>query len=141
MPSEATTDIFIANLLTEANIEYETQKSEKAPIKKALKGASKNGEGGLGHPEFIAQIKDFLIIIEDKADTNKQVKYCDKNTRRLDLRPQAVINYAENGALHYGMHIANNSTFKKIFVFGCSGTENPPGITEGWQRRDSHGIR
>ncbi len=123
MPSEATTDIFIANLLTEANIEYETQKSEKAPIKKALKGASKNGEGGLGHPEFIAQVKDFLIIIEDKADTDKQVKYCNKNTMRLDLRPSAVINYAENGALHYGIHIANNSSFKKIFVFGCSGTE------------------
>ena len=39
------------------------------------------------------------------------------------MDPSSVVAYAENGALHYATHIARQTSFKKIFAFGCSGTE------------------
>lgn len=123
MASEKTTDIFIAGLLHDANIKYETEKTEIKQLQEALNTASKRKTNEIGKPEFIAKVDEFIIIIEDKADTEKQALYCEKNSNRLDLRTDAVVNYAENGALHYAQHIVENSPFHKVFAFGCSGKE------------------
>lgn len=123
MSTEKNTDLFIAKLLDSAEIDYLAEGSKIKEIQEALKTASKKKTGGVGFPEFVGKSNEFIIIIEDKADTNKQARYCEKNLKRLDLRTDAVINYAENGALHYAQHIINNTNFKKIFAFGCSGDE------------------
>lgn len=123
MVNEKNTDLFISRLLDSANIEFTPNGSSIKEIEDALKTASKRGTKKVGFPEFVGRSKDFIIVIEDKAETNKQALYCDKNPNRLDLRVNALTDYAENGALHYAQHIINNTNFKKIFAFGCSGDE------------------
>ncbi|MBR6992606.1 MAG: N-6 DNA methylase [Methanobrevibacter sp.] len=123
MSTEKNTDLFIAKLLNSAKIDYLAEGSKIKEIQEALKTASKKGTGEVGFPEFVGKSNDFIIVIEDKAETSKQAKYCEKNPKRLDLRSDAIISYAENGALHYAKHIAENTNFKKIFAFGCSGDE------------------
>lgn len=123
MVNEKNTDLFISRLLDSANIEFTPNGSSIKEIEDALKTASKRGTKRVGFPEFVGKSKDFIIVIEDKAETNKQALYCEKNQNRLDLRVNALIDYAENGALHYAQHIINNTNFKKIFAFGCSGDE------------------
>lgn len=123
MVNEKNTDLFISRLLDSANIEFTPNGSSIKEIEDALKTASKRGTKKVGFPEFVGKSKDFIIVIEDKAETNKQALYCEKNPNRLDLRVNALTDYAENGALHYAQHIINNTNFKKIFAFGCSGDE------------------
>lgn len=123
MVNEKITDDFISNLLKDAKIDYTPNGSQITEINNALKTASKKGTGNTGFPEFIAKSKNFIIVIEDKAETNKQAIYCEKNPKKLDLSTKAITDYAENGALHYAKHIAKNTNFKKIFAFGCSGDE------------------
>lgn len=123
MVNEKNTDLFISRLLDSANIEFTPNGSSIKEIEDALKTASKRGTKRVGFPEFVGKSKDFIIVIEDKAETNKQSLYCEKNPNRLDLRVNALTDYAENGALHYAQHIINNTNFKKIFAFGCSGDE------------------
>ena len=36
----------------------------------------------------------------------------------------SVTKYAENGALHYALSIIQNTNFKKVIAFGCSGTDD-----------------
>lgn len=127
MVSERKTDKLVRARLESAGIKYDEQISENPEINEALKGASKNiskeGEENKGYPEFMAQVNDFFIVIEDKPDTLKQVSYYEKDTNKLDMSENAIKNYAENGALHYAQHIIKKSPFKKIFAFGCSGTD------------------
>lgn len=123
MGTEKVTDLFIARLLDDAGIKFTPEKTEIIEVQQALNTASKTGNGGVGFPEYIGKSNEFIIIVEDKADTNKQEKYCEKNNDRLDMAVDAVVNYAENGALHYAKHIVEKSSFKKVFAFGCSGDE------------------
>lgn len=123
MVNEKNTDLFISRLLDSANIEFTPNGSSIKEIEEALKTASKRGTKRVGFPEFVGKSKEFIIVIEDKAESNKQALYCEKNPNRLDLRVNALTDYAENGALHYAQHIINNTNFKKIFAFGCSGDE------------------
>ena len=123
MATEKETDLFIAELLKDAGIKYSADGSNIKEINEALKTASKRKTKQSGRPEFVAKSQEFIIIIEDKHDINKQALYCPKNKKRLDQRTEAIINYAENGALHYAQHIIKNTNFKKIFAFGCSGNE------------------
>lgn len=123
MVNEKITDFFIGGLLKEANIKFVPNGSDIKEINEALKTASKRGTYSVGHPEFTAKVNDFILVIEDKADINKQAKYCEKNPNKLDMSTDAIVNYAENGALHYAQHIVKNTNFKKIFAFGCSGDE------------------
>ena len=88
-------------------------------IDEALSSASKRGTGNAGYPEYVAVVKDFVIIIEDKADTDKQIKLTE--TGIIDTSVKAVTDYAVNGAYFYAKHIAQNSSFKKIFAIGVSG--------------------
>lgn len=127
MVSERKTDKLVRERLESAGIKYDEQISSLPEIDESLKGASKNiskeGEENKGYPEFMAQVNDFFIVIEDKLDSDNQVCYCENDSTKLDMSENAIKNYAENGALHYAQHIFDNSSFNKIFAFGCSGAD------------------
>ncbi len=123
MTNEAKTDDFIMNLLRQYNIKYCPKGSDIKEIEDALKTASKRCTGKVGFPDITAVVKDFIFIFENKADLTKQVKYTDVNNDTLAEDTDAICNYAENGALYYAKHIVNNTSFKKVFAFGCSGDE------------------
>jgi len=121
--NEKITDLFISKLLDIAKIKYTPNGSSIVEIKKALKTASKKGTGRAGFPEFVGKSKDFIIVIEDKADIEEQVKYQDEEETILATDTKSITKFAENGALHYANEILEKTNFKKIFAFGCSGNE------------------
>jgi type I restriction enzyme M protein len=125
MANEKKTDIFISKLLESAEIQYTPNGSDIKEIQEALKTASKKGTGKSGFPEFVGISKDFILVIENKAEIEKQVLYEDEDEDKqiIDTNPKAITNYAENGALHYAKEILAKTNFKKIFAFGCSGDE------------------
>jgi type I restriction-modification system DNA methylase subunit len=123
MANEKKLDIFISKLLDSAEIKYTPNGSDIKEIQDALKTASKKLTGKKGFPEYIAICNDFILVIEDKAEIEKQVLYEDDNKQILSTDQKGISYYAENGALHYAKHILNNTNFKKIFAFGCSGDE------------------
>lgn len=121
MKKEIITDYWVRDLLIEANIDLDPQGSSILEIDKALKTASKSGSGNVGFPEFVGVVKDFLIVIEDKALISKHLKLNDNGV--ISLEPKDVKNYAVNGALFYGKHLAKHTSYKKIIAFGISGDE------------------
>ena len=124
MAKEKETDFIIKKLLDDALIHCQAECSDIAEVQEALQTASKRGTGKSGFPEFVGQSGEFLIVVEDKASLDRQVKYVnepEKDTLLMDK--QSITDYAENGALHYALHIIKHTSFKKIFAFGCSGTE------------------
>lgn len=128
MVSERKTDDIVRELLKDAGINYDEKISSNPEIDKALNNATKSIESGSGEnkgfPEFVAQVGEFVIVIEDKRESSKQVLYSKDDPDKLEMSTEpAIKNYAENGALHYAQHIVNNSSYKKIFAFGCSGTD------------------
>ncbi|MEN6552827.1 MAG: N-6 DNA methylase [Methanobacterium sp.] len=123
MTNERVTDLFIAGLLDESGIDYVPNDGINKEVQEALKTASKNQTRKHGFPEFTAQSKDFIIVIEDKADLEKQAVYENENENTLVMDQKAIKNYAENGALHYALQITKQTNFKKVFAFGCSGDE------------------
>lgn len=123
MANERKTDFFIGKLLDLAKIEYTPNGSSIKEIQDALKTASKKGTGRAGFPEFVAKSKDFIIVIEDKAEIEKQANYEDEGNTILATDVKSIIDFAENGALHYANEIITKTTFRKVFAFGCSGDE------------------
>jgi len=123
MSNEKKTDFFIGGLLDLAKIKFTPNGSEIKEIQDALKTASKKGTGKVGFPEFTAKSKDFIIVIEDKADIEKQANYNDDEKTELSTDTKSITDYAENGALHYTNKIIKKTSFKMIFAFGCSGDE------------------
>ena len=121
MPNERQTDFIIADLLKKAAIDFFPNGSRVDEIQNALKTASKRGTDKQGFPEFTAVVNDFVIVIEDKADSNFQANYLGNDTLLMDT--ESITDYAENGALHYALKIIQSSHFKKIFAFACSGTD------------------
>ena len=121
---EKQTDFIIASLLEDAGMDFTFNGSKIKEVEEALKTASKRGTGKQGFPEFVAVSGEYLIVIEDKADLLKQVKYVDPNNpKTLLMDRSSVTDYAENGAVFYARHIVENTRFNKVFAFGCSGTE------------------
>lgn len=118
---EAKTDLWVYSLLQEATVELEPQGSTILEINNALKTASKNGLGNVGFPEYVGVVKDFLIVIENKSDLSKHVKLNDKGL--ISLHQKDVKDFAINGALFYGQHLAKNTSYKKVIAFGISGDE------------------
>lgn len=92
-----------------------------------MQSASKRGTGNAGYPEYVAVVKDFVIVIEDKADLTKHQKL--SNTGILSVDQKDIADYAVNGAYFYAKHIAQNSSFHKIFAIGVSGDEKHHKIT------------
>jgi len=124
---EAKTDLWVYDLLKQANLNLEPQGSSIKEIDIAFKSASKKGTGNVGFPEYVGVVKDYLLVVENKADLAKHIKRDDNGN--ISEETNAVINYAVNGAVFYGKHLAKNTSFKKIFVFGVSGNEKRHKIT------------
>lgn len=123
MANEKRTDIFISKLLETAEIIYTPNGSDIKEIQEALKTSSKKGTGRYGFPEFVAISKDFILVIENKSELEKQSLYIDEEKQILSTDSKAITNYAENGAFHYAKEIILKTNFKRVFAFGCSGNE------------------
>lgn len=115
---EARTDLWVYDLLKDAEIELDPQGSSIKEIDDALKTASKKGTGHVGFPEYVGVVKDFIIVIEDKPKTDKHKLL---NGTVISLEQSAVVDYAVNGALYYAKHLARNTTYKKVIAIGVSG--------------------
>lgn len=124
---EVKTDLWVARQLDDSKIKYDAQGSDVKEINDALQSASKRGTGNAGYPEYVAVVKDFVIVIEDKADLTKHRKL--SNTGILSIDQKDIADYAVNGAYFYAKHIAQNSSFHKIFAIGVSGDEKHHKIT------------
>ena len=122
MAKEKKTDILIAGLLSNVGIVYEPEGSIIVEVQKALDISSKRGTGKKGFPEFVAQVGEFILVIEDKASCDYQAKYMDSKNDTLLMDTPSIEKYAENGALHYALKIIKHTNFKKVIAFGCSGT-------------------
>ncbi len=124
---EVKTDLWVASQLNECKIPFSAQGSDVKEIDEALSSASKRGTGKAGYPEYVSVVNDFVLVIEDKADTDKHCKYTDSGL--IDMDTKAVTDYAVNGAYFYAKHIAQNSNFKKVFAIGVSGDAKHHKIT------------
>lgn len=105
-------------MLEAAAIESDMQVSSNVELESALKNASKNQTGGVGHPDHIAVVKDFVLVMENKLDRSK---LCLRADGEIDQSVEATRNYAVNGAVFYAQKILAHSTYKKIFAFGNVG--------------------
>lgn len=124
---EVKTDLWVYDLLKEAGICLDPQGCSIKEVDEALKTASKKGTGNVGFPEYVGAVKDFLLVIEDKSDLSKHVKYNEKEL--ICTETKSVTDYAVNGAYFYGKHLINNTHYKKIIAFGVSGNEKHHKIT------------
>lgn len=125
---EIVTDAFVRELLKQSTIKFDEQGSSVIEIDNALKSASKNKTGKVGFPEFVCYAKDYLIVIEDKADLAKHVNHLPSGDGYL-MDTASIKNYAVNGAVFYAKHLVENTNFKKIFAIGVSGDEKNHLIT------------
>jgi len=124
---EIKTDIQIYKLLEDAGIKYDAQGSSIKEINDALSTASKKQNGKAGFPEFVAVVKNFVLVGEDKPENTHHSLMTDNGL--ISQEQKAVQDYAVNGALWYAKHIAKNTSFKKVFAFGCSGADKTLKIT------------
>ena len=107
-------------MLDASSIKYYAESCPIEEINKAM--VSKRGTGKKGFPEYLAISGDFVIVIEDKAKVEDQANYL-KDNETLLMDTSSITKYAENGALHYALSIIQNTNFKKVIAFGCSGTD------------------
>lgn len=124
---EVLTDFWVNDLLREAKIQLSPQGSTIKEVDEALKTASKAGTGKVGFPEFCGVVKDFLLVIENKADVSYHIKRNDKELICDEVN--STKNYAVNGALFYGLHLAKNTTYNKLIAIAVSGNESKHRIT------------
>lgn len=115
---EANFDLYIHDLLVEAGIQADTQGSNVFEINNALKTASKHQTGKAGFPEYVAVVRDFVLVMEDKAD---RANLCLMEDGQISQTITATTDYAVNGALFYAQHIIEHTAFKKVFAFGNAG--------------------
>jgi type I restriction enzyme M protein len=118
---EILTDLWVYELLKEADVPLSPQGSFINELDNALKTASKAGTGKVGYPEYCGIVKDFIIVIENKADVSFHVKRTEKDVISNDIT--SIKKYAVNGALFYGKHLISNTTYKKVIAIGVSGNE------------------
>ena len=124
---EAQTDIWVHELLKSAQITLSYQGSDIPELDKALKTASKAGTGKVGKPEFIGVVKDFVLVIENKAETSQHASRAKDGILLEDTVSKQ--SYALNGALHYARHIIQHTSYRKVFAIGVSGDEKRHLIT------------
>ena len=124
---EVKTDLWVYKLLNEADIHLTPQGCGILEINEALKTASKSGTGNVGYPEYCGVVKDFIIVIEDKAAIEKHL--CRDSKNLISQEVKAVKDYAVNGALFYGLHLAQNTSYHKVLAFGVSGNAKRHKIT------------
>lgn len=124
---EIKTDFWVRDLLSDARINFDAQGSSIVEINTALKTASKRGTGKIGFPEFVAVVKDYVLVVEDKANTAYHVKLDNKGN--ISTATNDILAYAVNGALFYAKHIAEHTSYKKVIAIGVSGAEKRHKIT------------
>jgi hypothetical protein len=83
---EINTDLWVYEMLKEANITLTAQGSNIDEVNEALKTASKNQTGKVGFPEYCGVVKDFLIVIEDKASLDKHIALDNKKLIAQDQK-------------------------------------------------------
>ena len=115
---EANFDLYIHGLLKEVGIDATAQGSTVPEINNALKSASKRQTGNVGFPEFVAVVKDYVLVFEDKPDRDF---ICLKEDSEISLSVIATEKYAVNGALFFANKIVEQTSFKKVFAFGNAG--------------------
>lgn len=122
MANEATaTDQYVRREIEKFGVRYDEQGSSHPEIAKALKGASKQGKSGVGKPEFVLQVSDYLLVIEDKRD-NDRLLNLEEGKVAKDI--PSLSGYAVNGAVHYANHIvAKTSSFDEVIAIGVTGDE------------------
>lgn len=122
MANEATaTDQYVRREIEKFKVRYDEQGSSHPEIAKALKGASKQGKSGIGKPEFVMQILDYLVVIEDKKDNSRLINFDGKEIAK-DI--PSLSGYAVNGAVHYANHIVTKtSSFDEVIAIGVTGDE------------------
>lgn len=118
---EKATDLWVYDLLKEANISLDPQGSSIKEIDDALKTASKRGTGKVGYPEYVGIVKDFIIVIEDKKSMSYHENRTDEGILSEDI--SSICDYAVNGALFYGKHLIKNTGYTKVIAVGVSGNE------------------
>ena len=118
---EASTDLWVHDLLNEADINLDAKGSTIKEIDNALKTASKRKTGKVGYPEYVGVVKDFIIVIEDKASIFNHIKHNSDGLISNEIKD--ITDYAVNGALFYAKHLIQNTSYKKAFAFGISGNE------------------
>ncbi|EXU60799.1 HsdM family class I SAM-dependent methyltransferase [Mesomycoplasma ovipneumoniae] len=126
---EAMTNLWVYDMLKEAGLKDFThaEGSNIKEINDALSTASKWETGYHGRPDYVAVVDDFLIVIENKARIDKHIKRDDRNLIASDTN--SITKYAVNGALYYGKHLAEKTSYKKIIAIGVSGNEKNHKIT------------
>jgi type I restriction enzyme M protein len=124
---EKSTDLWVYDLLKDVGLSLDPQGSSIKEIDDALKTASKAGTGNVGRPEYVGAVKDYLIVIEDKAALSFHEARDENGLLKEDVNSNT--NYAVNGALFYGKHLAQNTSYKKIIAIGVSGNEKRHRIT------------
>ena len=118
---EVRTDLWVFTLLNEADIHLDPQGSTIKELNDALKTASKRGTGKAGFPEYVGVVKDYLLVIEDKADLSHHIKLDSKGL--VSMETSDITDYAVNGALFYAKHLVKNTSYKKVIAFGVSGDQ------------------
>lgn len=124
--TEVNTDLWVHDLLRQANIRLDAQGSTIRELDEALKTASKRGTGKVGFPEYCGIVNGFVIVIEDKANLKAHIA---EHDGVISDDTKDVSDFAVNGALHYGKHIAQNTTYKRVICIGVSGDEKHHRIT------------
>lgn len=124
---EVRTDLWVYELLKEAHLNLTPQGCDIREVDEALRTASKAQTGHAGYPEYCGAVKDFLLVIEDKASLSQHLLRDAHGVLAQDVR--AVKDYAVNGALFYALHLAQNTTYHKVLAIGISGDEKHHRIT------------
>ncbi len=124
---EVKTDLWVYELLQEAGIELCPQGCDIKEIDEALKTASKSKTGNAGYPEYCGVVKDFILVIEDKASLEKHI-FRDTNDL-ISQEIKSIRDYAVNGALFYALHLAEKTSYHKVLAFGVSGNAKRHRIT------------
>lgn len=83
--------------------------------------------GNAGYPEYCGVVKDFILVVEDKASLDKHLYKDEKELIAQDVK--VVRNYAVNGALFYARHLAAKTSYNKVLAIGVSGNEKRHRIT------------
>lgn len=137
---EIRTDFWVHGLLQEAGLNLTPQGCDIKEVDEALRTASKAQTGNAGYPEYCGVVKDFLLVIEDKASLDKHLAKTEKGLIAQDVK--SVRDYAVNGALFYGLHLAANTSYHKVLAFGVSGNEKRHRITPVFinERGDYHEL-
>ena len=127
---------------------YGKTESINLAIDTALKEAdSKSGNSGNNYPDIKLLLEDnharrIPVMIEAKGTKGKLIKltkdgYIEgiteypsdtKTHKKGDKNYSSIVNYAVNGALHYGNAILNHSSYKEVLIIGINGSELQDGV-------------